>query len=375
MKINNHGRQKSEQIDLNNYKGIFYNDETVNRYEDPITGAHFDYFEMCKTLKALQKYLYSGTSSTVYEETLSDSENYEYIAPVFVHITEQKQINKDNESNSFLEKYKNLPAQQSGRNTFSQQGFGKNPINHVETESSRLFGTFLKNAENLNEHKKPLKLMKINLDPRKYQETIRRIFQHRCSNRTSELTKSVALKLSIKENSGMNSTKALHKMPDIFSNSKEPVFRQNREYFYTNSILNRTSPIPAKNMCILQKSKIAEILKNFNSRNSVDLRVPISSFTEKSKQQVSLKNTIKNYREHIKSDLEIHCNTVDLQPKAKIKNEKYVIKVGISKFRSSAIKPVMPESCKNANYNSARKPQLLGLLSPLNNNMPRISVL
>ena len=42
-----------DDIDIENYKGIYFNDEQTNRYEDKITGAHFDYFDLCRRLRKL----------------------------------------------------------------------------------------------------------------------------------------------------------------------------------------------------------------------------------------------------------------------------------------------------------------------------------
>ncbi len=44
-----------DQIDFNNYKGMFYNDDPGQKYQDEVTGAHFEYHDMCRRLKRLQK--------------------------------------------------------------------------------------------------------------------------------------------------------------------------------------------------------------------------------------------------------------------------------------------------------------------------------
>jgi hypothetical protein len=38
---------KDEDFDINNYKGIYFNDEPGSKFTDPITGAHFEYNDMC----------------------------------------------------------------------------------------------------------------------------------------------------------------------------------------------------------------------------------------------------------------------------------------------------------------------------------------
>jgi len=45
-----------DQIDFENYKGIFY-EEPTEKYQDEVTGAHFEHFDMCKRLEQLQKSL------------------------------------------------------------------------------------------------------------------------------------------------------------------------------------------------------------------------------------------------------------------------------------------------------------------------------
>ena len=44
-----------DQIDFNNYKGMFFNDDLNQKYQDPITGAHFEYYDMCCRLMKLQQ--------------------------------------------------------------------------------------------------------------------------------------------------------------------------------------------------------------------------------------------------------------------------------------------------------------------------------
>lgn len=38
-----------------NFKGIYINDDPNNKFTDPETGAHFEYFDFCKRLVKLQK--------------------------------------------------------------------------------------------------------------------------------------------------------------------------------------------------------------------------------------------------------------------------------------------------------------------------------
>ena len=42
-------------LKLDNYKGVFYNDKNSQEYIDPITGAHFNYKDICKKLENFRK--------------------------------------------------------------------------------------------------------------------------------------------------------------------------------------------------------------------------------------------------------------------------------------------------------------------------------
>ena len=47
--------EQEEQIDHNNYKGIYFDDEADVKIRDLETGAHFDYNEMWKILEDVEK--------------------------------------------------------------------------------------------------------------------------------------------------------------------------------------------------------------------------------------------------------------------------------------------------------------------------------
>lgn len=36
----------SDDIDPNNYKGIYFEDDPGNKWQDPVTGAHFKFTDM-----------------------------------------------------------------------------------------------------------------------------------------------------------------------------------------------------------------------------------------------------------------------------------------------------------------------------------------
>ncbi len=52
-----------DQIDFNNYKGMFFGDDPGQKYQDKVTGAHFEYHDMCKRLRRLQHELLPQPSS------------------------------------------------------------------------------------------------------------------------------------------------------------------------------------------------------------------------------------------------------------------------------------------------------------------------
>ena len=43
-----------DNIDFNNFKGIYFGDKT-EKYQDPETGCHFEYFDLCKRLSNLKQ--------------------------------------------------------------------------------------------------------------------------------------------------------------------------------------------------------------------------------------------------------------------------------------------------------------------------------
>ena len=43
-----------DNIDFNNFKGIYFGDKT-EKYQDPDTGCHFEYFDLCKRLSNLKQ--------------------------------------------------------------------------------------------------------------------------------------------------------------------------------------------------------------------------------------------------------------------------------------------------------------------------------
>ena len=45
--------KESEAVDLINYKGIYFDDDSGQKYQCPETGAHFEYLDMFRRLKKI----------------------------------------------------------------------------------------------------------------------------------------------------------------------------------------------------------------------------------------------------------------------------------------------------------------------------------
>lgn len=45
-----------DEIDFENFKGIYFNDDPNRKYQDPDTGAHFEYFDLCKRMVKLKEF-------------------------------------------------------------------------------------------------------------------------------------------------------------------------------------------------------------------------------------------------------------------------------------------------------------------------------
>lgn len=52
-KSQNRSEKKQDGHDLQNFKGIYFGDEN-EKYNDPSTGAHFNFNDVCKRLKTAQ---------------------------------------------------------------------------------------------------------------------------------------------------------------------------------------------------------------------------------------------------------------------------------------------------------------------------------
>ena len=43
-----------DNLDFNNFKGIYFGDKT-EKFQDPVTGCHFEYYDLCKRLSNLKQ--------------------------------------------------------------------------------------------------------------------------------------------------------------------------------------------------------------------------------------------------------------------------------------------------------------------------------
>jgi hypothetical protein len=46
-------KNNEENVDLTNYKGIYFDDDSGQKYQCPETGAHFEYLDMFRRLKRI----------------------------------------------------------------------------------------------------------------------------------------------------------------------------------------------------------------------------------------------------------------------------------------------------------------------------------
>jgi len=44
-----------DDIDYKNFKGIYFNDDPNRKYSCPETGAHFEYYDLCKRMTKLKE--------------------------------------------------------------------------------------------------------------------------------------------------------------------------------------------------------------------------------------------------------------------------------------------------------------------------------
>ena len=43
-----------DNIDFNNFKGIYIDEDPNRKFQDPVTGCHFEYYDLCKRLAKLK---------------------------------------------------------------------------------------------------------------------------------------------------------------------------------------------------------------------------------------------------------------------------------------------------------------------------------
>ena len=49
------GDSDIDDIDPENFKGIYFNEDPNRKYQDPETGCHFEYYDLCKRLSKLKE--------------------------------------------------------------------------------------------------------------------------------------------------------------------------------------------------------------------------------------------------------------------------------------------------------------------------------
>lgn len=118
-------------IDFQNYKGMFFNDDPGLKYQDEITGAHFEYKDMCKRLEYIKRTL-------------------------------QKEHAKENDSIAALNEFVNAMRNQRQKSAINKEPFKLIPqvqvTRNVDTRPAHLYSTTvgdLKKKNLKNDSNKP----------------------------------------------------------------------------------------------------------------------------------------------------------------------------------------------------------------------------
>ncbi len=145
-----------DDIDFNNYKGFFYQDKAEQRYQDEVTGAHFNYIDMCHRLKAIQNSRHDQPA----EDLAADN-----------------RVDTLKELASLLDP---IPSKQSrnAAQTLPQQGFVTGICRRPEPAMAKLFSS----NEDVGKRCDRIKIVE---DPRKYRDSITRIFKLQLPKQTT----------------------------------------------------------------------------------------------------------------------------------------------------------------------------------------------
>ena len=44
-----------DELDFDNFKGIYFEEDPNRKYQDPETGCHFEYYDLCKRMAKLKQ--------------------------------------------------------------------------------------------------------------------------------------------------------------------------------------------------------------------------------------------------------------------------------------------------------------------------------
>ena len=138
-------------IDFNNYKGMFFQDDPGQKFQDDQTGAHFDYKDMCRRLFQLKK-------SMPEEHITVESSLTEHTEDIDENIGGDSKRHKINESSTV---FKALQAMQlhaldkESRNIpqgLPQQGYSTGFKKEIGQEIKNQFCTHINNRESIRGH-------------------------------------------------------------------------------------------------------------------------------------------------------------------------------------------------------------------------------
>ena len=49
------GDSDIDELDFDNFKGIYFEEDPNRKYQDPETGCHFEYYDLCKRMAKLKQ--------------------------------------------------------------------------------------------------------------------------------------------------------------------------------------------------------------------------------------------------------------------------------------------------------------------------------
>ena len=211
-----HGEDYDEDlddIDFNNYKGFFYADDPGQKYQDKVTGAHFEYADMCTRLRAL---IIQSRGAEVEEEPVKKRADLK-----------MNKVKKEDVRNREIKKLSTLidgSQSKQSRNTIQalpQQGFGTVVQKNKASKNNLWSFASSEDLANKKEKSKP-----------SYRETIEKIF------RLNQTAQKEAIS-STQRNAIISSSKNNHTLSGVYNTASScdkrpiasPKSKKNNAYY------------------------------------------------------------------------------------------------------------------------------------------------